>query len=75
MSNIYSTEECHEDKTQSIAHVIAATVLLLTVVGSAKQSPRRIRFKPGATKASVTGRLTGWNDKAHYVIRLPQGRP
>lgn len=54
--------------------VIASLVLLLTAVVSAKQSPRRIRFKPGATTASVTGRLTGWNDKAQFVIRLRAGQ-
>ena len=53
---------------------IASIVLLLVGVSSAEQSPRRIRFKPGATTASVTGRLNGWNDKAQYVIRLRAGQ-
>lgn len=53
---------------------IASIVLLLAAVGNAKQSPRRIRFKPGATTASVTGRLNSWNDKVQYVIRLRAGQ-
>jgi hypothetical protein len=54
--------------------VIASLVLLLTTGVSAKQPPRRIKFKPGATTASVTGRLNGWNDKAQYVIRVRAGQ-
>ena len=54
--------------------VIASIVLLLASVVSAKQPSRRIKFKPGATTASVTGRLNGWNDKAQYVIRLREGQ-
>jgi hypothetical protein len=53
---------------------ITSIVLLLATVVSAKQSPRRIRFKPGATTASVKGQLNGWNDKAQYVIRLRAGQ-
>src|SRR5712692_9642157 len=53
---------------------IASLVLLLATVGSAKPVPRRIKFKLGATTASVTGRLSRWNDKAQYVIRLRAGQ-
>ena len=53
---------------------MASIVLMLAVVCFAKQTPRRIRFKPGATAASVTGQLKGWNDKAQYVIRLRAGQ-
>ena len=53
---------------------IASLVLLLATVGSAKQAPRRIKVKPGATTASVAGQLSGWNDKAQYVIRLRAGQ-
>jgi len=53
---------------------IASLVLLLATVGSAKPAPRRIKFKPGATTATVTGQLSGWNDKAQYVIRLRAGQ-
>lgn len=53
---------------------IVSIVLLLAGVSSAKQPPRRIKFKPGATTTTVTGRLNGWNDKAQYVIRLRAGQ-
>ena len=53
---------------------IVSLVLMLAAVGSAKQAPRRIKFKLGATTASVTGQLSGWNDKAQYVIRLRAGQ-
>ena len=53
---------------------IASLVVLLATVASAKQAPRRIKFKLGATTASVTGQLSGWNDKAQYVIRLRAGQ-
>jgi len=53
---------------------ISSLVLMLAAVGSAKQAPRRIKFKLGATTASVTGQLSGWNDKAQYVIRLRAGQ-
>jgi len=49
-------------------------VLLLAVVGFGKPAPRRIRFKSGATTATLTGQLSGWNDKAQYVIRLRAGQ-
>ena len=53
---------------------IASIVILLATVGYAQHSPRRIRFKPGATTASVTGRLNRWNSKARFVIRLRAGQ-
>jgi len=53
---------------------IAALVLLFATIAFAKQPPRRIRFKLGATTATIAGRLGGWNDKAQYVIRLRAGQ-
>src|SRR5438046_797077 len=53
---------------------VASVVLLLATAGDAKQAPRRIKFSPGATTASVTGQLSGWNDKAQYVIRVRAGQ-
>ena len=54
--------------------IVAVIMLLLASINSAKQSPLRLRFKPGATTASVTGQLSGWNDKAQYVVRLRAGQ-
>ena len=48
--------------------------LPLAAVDDAQQTPRRIRFMPGATSARVTGRLLGWNSKARFVIRLRPGQ-
>lgn len=53
---------------------VAAVVLLVASMSLAKPAPRRIRFQLGATTASVTGRLNGWNDKAQYLIRLRAGQ-
>ncbi len=53
--------------------VIALTVLVLSatqVYAARKQPVRRVRFKRGATSATVRGRLTGWNDIARYVVRV-----
>lgn len=43
---------------------------LMTPQITATPKVRRITFKRGATTANVTGRLNGWNDKEHFVIRL-----
>src|SRR5262245_48384070 len=44
------------------------------IAPSASANARRIRFKPGQTTAQTTGRLVGWNDKAHFLIRLRAGQ-
>ena len=60
----------------SLRLITVATLLLaLGVNGSAEpRAPRRITFRRGATKASVAGRLGGWDDKARYLIRLRAGQ-
>lgn len=57
-------------------HRLAATVLIFGVmVAQVTAHPlRRIRFKPGATKVSVVGRLRGQNDILHYVLRVRGGQ-
>jgi hypothetical protein len=41
---------------------------------SASAKMRRIVFAPGATEASVTGRLQGQKDKMHFVLRVRAGQ-
>lgn len=41
---------------------------------SATAPARRIRFKPGATEASVKGRLNGMNDAALFVLKARKGQ-
>ena len=53
--------------------VLALTLLALTsleVNGAGKGPVRRIKFKRGATTATVRGRLTGYNDIARFVLRV-----
>jgi hypothetical protein len=53
--------------------VLALTLFVLIsmqVDAAPKRPVRRIRFKPGATTATVKGRLTGWNDVARFVLRV-----
>lgn len=47
---------------------------LLSSQGTASSKVRRIKFKPGATTANVTGRLNGWKDQERFVIRLRAGQ-
>lgn len=54
--------------------LIFVALVLSTSQITATSQARRIKFKPGATTASVTGQLNGWNDKAHFVIRLRAGQ-
>jgi hypothetical protein len=53
--------------------ILVALVLLASQITATPQA-RRIKFKPGATTATVTGQLNGWNDKARFVIRLRAGQ-
>ena len=59
---------------------ISRLLFMLTVLGllsmqsTATAQVHRIKFKPGATSTSVTGRLKGWKDQVHYVIRLRPGQ-
>lgn len=57
---------------------IFAGVLILTffVLQPAvfAQTAKRITFKKGATKAVVTGSLTGFKDKETYVLRVRAGQ-
>lgn len=43
-------------------------------VSTAAKRVRRIRFKTGATVASVTGSLKGINDEATFVLRARSGQ-
>lgn len=45
-----------------------------TLPSSVLTKTRRIKFKPGATTASVKGQLKGIHDKANFVVRAAKGQ-
>lgn len=60
---------------KNVGRLLLLTLLLILLqVGTASARVRRIHFRPGATSASVTGRLRGMNDKVRYVIRVRAGQ-
>ncbi len=52
------------------------SILLIILVGASSvfAKPVRIKFKKGATKAVVNGKLNGYQSKLEYVIRLRSGQ-
>lgn len=58
--------------TNRSIHRLAAGFLIVGMLATqVTASPViRIKFKPGATKVAVVGRLRGNNDIVHYVLRV-----
>ena len=58
--------------------IISAILLVVFLLAAqsvfAKPATRRITFRPGATHATVTGRLRGIRDVAWFVIRARRGQ-
>ena len=57
-------------------HRLAAGVLIfgMLVTQVTAQPVRRIKFRLGATKAAIAGRLRGQNDIVHFVLRVRAGQ-
>ena len=56
----------------SIAGALSPGVIVLGGLGGGQA--HRIKFLPGATETSVTGRLRGQHDKMHYLLRVRAGQ-
>jgi hypothetical protein len=52
---------------------VSALILLMAAGALAQERQERIRFAPGATAATVTGSVTGYNDK-QYVLGARTGQ-
>ena len=56
---------------QSIHRLAAGVLIFGMLVTQVAASPViRIKFKLGATKVAVVGRLRGQNDRVHYLLRV-----
>jgi hypothetical protein len=49
-------------------------ILLALSISAFGRKPTRIKFKKGATAATLTGKLSGYKGEVDYVIRLRQGQ-
>lgn len=54
--------------------VIAALLIAFTAIDTRAQTPVRIKFARGATKATVSGTLRSYRSKRVYVVRLLAGQ-
>lgn len=58
----------------ALALTFAALLLCLTASDVSAQAEKRIRFKRVAVSAVVTGKLSGYDDKKTFVIRVNAGQ-
>lgn len=71
------TQTLRRARKRFLASLVLLVLLVpfLSLVNTSATGPvRRIRFKPGATQASVKGRLKGMNDEALFVLSARKGQ-
>ena len=61
-------------KIMALMSVLMLLAALSQPLAKTSSPTRRIKFKPGATEASVKGRLNGMKDVARFVLRARKGQ-
>lgn len=59
---------------KSFLCLIAAIILFVSTASGAATRPIRVKFKKGATTATVSGSLRNYKDSKEYVIRVREGQ-